>query len=125
MCALVTGVQTCALPILGAALPGLPVVNIGFTRDLAWSHTVNTSAHFTLYALTLDPADPTRYKVGGTWLKMARATVAITIKDDDGGLKKQSHDFWRTINGPVGMRTGAFGWDARTAYAVRDAKIDR
>src|SRR3546814_9670446 len=60
-----------------------------------------TSAHFTLYALTLDPADPTRYKVGGTWLKMAKATVAITIKDDDGGLKTQSHDFWRTIYGPV------------------------
>src|SRR3546814_1675538 len=54
------------LDVMGAALPGLPVVNIGFTRDLAWSHTVNTSAHFTLYALTLDPADPTRYKVGGT-----------------------------------------------------------
>src|SRR3546814_17165532 len=45
------------LDVMGAALPGLPVVNIGFTRDLAWSHTVNTSAPFTLYALTLDPAD--------------------------------------------------------------------
>src|SRR3546814_13328231 len=89
------------LDLMVAARPGLPVVNIGFTRVLAWCHTVNTAAHFTLYALTLDPADPTRYKVGGTWLKMAKATVAITIKDDDGGLKTQSHDFWRTIYGPV------------------------
>src|SRR3546814_17170387 len=43
---------------------------------------------------------------------------------DDGGLKTQSHDFWRTIYGPVVMRPGAFGWDARTAYAIRDANFD-
>src|SRR3546814_1380924 len=39
-------------------------------------------------------------------------------------LKTQSHDFWRTIYGPVVMRPGAFGWDARTAYAIRDANFD-
>src|SRR3546814_18108872 len=101
------------LDLMVAARPGLPVVNIGFTRDLAWSHTVNTSAHFTLYALTLDPADPTRYKVGGTWLKMAKAAVALTIKDDDGGLKTKSHDFWRPYQGPVVVRHGPLAWVGR------------
>lgn len=38
----------------GASLPGLPVVNIGFSRHLAWTHTVDTSSHFTLYRLALD-----------------------------------------------------------------------
>ncbi|WP_176518380.1 penicillin acylase family protein, partial [Pseudomonas faucium] len=53
------------LDVMGAALPGLPVVNIGFNRHLAWTHTVDTSKHFTLYRLQLDPKDPTRYLLDG------------------------------------------------------------
>src|SRR3546814_14317406 len=109
---------------MGAALPGLPVVNIGFTRDLAWSHTVNTSAHFTLYALTPDPADPTRYKVVGPWQEMAKATVTITIKDDDGGLKTQTHEFWRYIYSPVATRHGEFVWDFTRPFHVRTDQLD-
>lgn len=112
------------IDVMGAALQGLPVVNIGFTRDLAWSHTVNTSAHFTLYALTLDPADPTRYEVGGKWRKMDKVAVKIAVRDGNGRLATQSHDFWRTIYGPVLLRPGAFDWDARNAYAIRDANFD-
>lgn len=53
------------LDVMGAALPGLPVVNIGFNQHVAWTHTVDTSKHFTLYRLTLDPKDATRYLLDG------------------------------------------------------------
>jgi acyl-homoserine-lactone acylase len=46
------------LDVMGSALPGLPVINIGFNRHLAWTHTVDTSSHFTLYRLQLDPQNP-------------------------------------------------------------------
>ncbi|PQM28186.1 acylase [Sphingopyxis lindanitolerans] len=107
------------LDVMGAALAGLPVVNIGFTRDIAWSHTVNTSAHFTLHALTLDPADPTRYRVGDRWLTMEKKAVSIAVGD-----KAESHDFWQTIYGPVVAKPGAFEWSATTAYALGDANAD-
>ncbi len=104
------------LDVMGAALAGLPVVNIGFTRDFAWSHTVNTSAHFTLHALELDPDDPTRYRVGDRWLRMERKSVSIAVGD-----KGESHDFWQTIYGPVVAKPGAFEWTAARAYALGDA----
>ena len=46
------------LDVMGAALPGLPLINIGFNQHVAWTHTVDTSKHFTLYRLALDPHDP-------------------------------------------------------------------
>ena len=60
------------LDVMGASLGGLPEVNIGFNQNVAWTHTVNTSAHFTLHALQLDPADPTRYIVDGQGRSMTR-----------------------------------------------------
>jgi len=32
-----------------------PFVNIGFNKDVAWSHTVSTAKRFTLYQLQLVP----------------------------------------------------------------------
>ena len=48
------------LDVMGAALPGLPMINIGFNQHLAWTHTVDSSKHFTLYRLQLDPKDSTQ-----------------------------------------------------------------
>lgn len=107
------------LDVMGVALAGLPVVNIGFTRDFAWTHTVNTSAHFTLHALELDPADPTRYRVGDRWLTMERRSVSIVA-----GGEPEGHDFWQTIYGPVVAKPGAFEWSATKAYALGDANAD-
>ncbi|MFH7422825.1 penicillin acylase family protein, partial [Pseudomonas syringae pv. tagetis] len=53
------------LDVMGAALPGLPLINIGFNRHLDWTHTVATSKHFTLPRLQLDPKDSTRYLLDG------------------------------------------------------------
>src|SRR3546814_8542489 len=52
------------MDVMGVSLPGVSAVAIGFTKDFAWSHTVNHSVTFTLYKLALDPAEPTRYRVG-------------------------------------------------------------
>jgi acyl-homoserine-lactone acylase len=68
------------LDVMGAALPGLPVVNIGFNQHLAWTHTVDTSKHFTLYRLQLDPKDPTRYLLDGKSLPLARQTISVAVK---------------------------------------------
>ena len=42
----------------GASLQGLPWIGIGFTRDVAWTHTVDYATRFTLYEVTLNPDNP-------------------------------------------------------------------
>ena len=56
------------------------MVNIGFSRHLAWTHTVDTSSHFTLYRLALDPKDPRRYLVDGRSLPLEEKSVAIEVQ---------------------------------------------
>ena len=109
------------LDVMGAALPGLPVVNIGFNRDLAWTHTVDTSAHFTLYRLKLDPADPTRYLKDGRSLPLRKTTVTVGVKSGDGSLQTRSHDFYESDDGPLVSWPGQFPWSTSQAFAIRDA----
>src|SRR3954447_16014280 len=46
--------------VQGASLFGVPLVLIGHTRTMAWSHTVSTAYRFTPYQLTLVPGSPTQ-----------------------------------------------------------------
>jgi acyl-homoserine-lactone acylase len=43
---------------MGAGQQGQPFPNIGFNKDIAWSHTVSTAKRFTLYQLSLVDGDP-------------------------------------------------------------------
>ena len=46
------------LDVAGASLYGVPLVLIGHTRGLAWSHTVASAWRFTPFELTLSPQRP-------------------------------------------------------------------
>ena len=50
------------LDVMGAAQQGQPFINIGFNKDVAWSHTVSTAKRFTLYQLNLVDGNPLKYK---------------------------------------------------------------
>jgi len=112
------------MDVMGAALPGLPVVNIGFNRHLAWTHTVDTSKHFTLYRLQLDPKDPTRYLLDGQSLPLARQTVSVTVKADDGTLSQLTRQVYSSNFGPIVQWPGRLDWDNTAAYSLRDANLD-
>ncbi len=58
------------LDVAGGSLYGVPLVLIGHTKGLAWSHTVATAWRFTPFALTLAPGDPHSYIVDGQVKKM-------------------------------------------------------
>ena len=51
--------------VSGASLFGVPLVLIGHTDNLAWSHTVSTAYRFTPFELTLVPGSPTTYLYDG------------------------------------------------------------
>ena len=68
------------LNVIGAALQGVPVVNLGFTRGVAWSHTVSTARRFTPYELDLRRGRPTEYVVDGRNVKMRKRTVRVRVR---------------------------------------------
>lgn len=112
------------LDVMGVALGGLPVIVIGFNRQLAWTHTVNTSVHFTLHALRLDSKDPTAYWVDSERHRLHKRTVHVAVRDERGRIVKRSHDFWISRYGPIVHVPGKLEWDRTMAYALRDANFD-
>lgn len=112
------------LDVMGAALPGLPMINIGFNRHLAWTHTVDSSKHFTLYRLQLDPRDSTRYLLDGKSLPLQKQTLSIDVKQADGSVKAVSHVLYSSQFGPIVQWPGKLDWDNRFAYSLRDANLD-
>jgi acyl-homoserine-lactone acylase len=104
------------LDVAGASLFGTPVVEIGHTRGVAWTHTVSTAKRFTLFQLDLVQGNPTSYRVDGRTVPMTRQTVTVTVRRADGELSTVKRTLYGSRYGPV----LATGWTAKTAFAVRD-----
>lgn len=111
------------LDVMGAALPGLPVINIGFNQHVAWTHTVDTSKHFTLYRLTLDPKDATRYLLDGKSIALEKTTVTVQVKQPDGSIQPVVHPVYSSQFGPVVQWPGKLDWDNHYAFSLRDANL--
>ena len=105
--------------VMGVGLAGTPMVTLGFNKDVAWTHTVTEARHFTLYQLTLDPADPTRYMVDGTSEAMTTQTVSVPMPD---GAPDVTRTLYSTRFGPVFIVPArGIAWGAQSAFALKDA----
>lgn len=105
--------------VMGVGLAGTPMPTLGFNKDVAWTHTVTEARHFTLYQLTLDPADPTRYMVDGTSEAMTAQTVTVPMPE---GQDAVTRTLWSTRWGPVFVVPArGITWSAQTAFALKDA----
>jgi acyl-homoserine-lactone acylase len=104
------------LNVVGAGLINTPLVGIGHTAHIAWTHTVSTARRFGYFELTLDPQDPTRYLLDGQSVAMQRVPITIEVKTASGVI-----DLERTLHlthyGPV-LATETFPWTATTAFAL-------
>jgi acyl-homoserine-lactone acylase len=111
------------LDVSGGSLLGLPLVQIGYNRDVAWSHTVATPTTFGLFQVDLVPGEPTAYLVDGRREPMTSRRVAVEVRNADGSVGRVERTLYSTRYGPV--LSPAFGlplnWTTTTAYAVRDA----
>ncbi|QLF91849.1 acylase [Pseudomonas sp. ABC1] len=112
------------LDVMGASLPGLPVVNIGFNRHVAWTHTVDTSSHFTLFRLELDPQREGHYLLDGQSQPFERRTVQIDVKGENGDLERHERIIYSSHFGPLLNWPGVAEWDEKHAYALKDANLD-
>lgn len=112
------------LDVMGAALPGQPVVNIGFNRTLAWTHTVDQASHFTFHRLQLDSKNPRRYFIDGKVYSLRKTTVSIKVRNAEGKQSVRTHDIYESQFGPVIALEGELDWTRSQAYALQDANLD-
>ncbi len=108
------------MDVTGGSLLGVPLVLIGHTAHMAWSHTVSTAFRFTPYQLTLVPGSPTTYLYDGKPTAMTARKVTVAT----GSTTKQSRTLYTTRFGP--MLTSLLGlpifpWTPTTAFAMGDA----
>ena len=108
---------------MGVTIPGLPLVTIGFNRNLAWTHTVSTDLRGTIYRLKLDPTNPTHYLVDGQSKAMTPKHITIQARTATGAIETRTHDFWMTELGPV-LTNRAMPWTTDYAYVLSDANQD-
>lgn len=116
--------------VMGASLHGVPVINIGFNNDLAWSHTVSTAQRFGLFELDLVDGNPFQYRLDDEVRDIETNPVTIGILQEDGLVQESTRNIYMTQYGPVvnlgGLSELVAGWPtaAGTVFAVRDANID-
>ncbi len=108
------------LDVMGVSVSGTPVVEIGHSRGVAWTHTTSTARRFTAFQLDLVPGKPTSYLVDGRPEKMGRQLVTVTVRGPGGKLRTVE----RTLYGSRYGQVLATGWTPTTAFAVRDANAD-
>ena len=106
--------------VYGASLMGVPVINLGFNEDVAWTHTVSYTPRFTAVLLSLDPDNPLRYRYGDGWQDILAEAHQIQVMQADGSMATVSRDLYRSPWGPV-LNAPALGWNALWAIALQDA----
>ncbi|MFI9202497.1 penicillin acylase family protein [Streptomyces sp. NPDC053048] len=110
------------LDVAGGSLLGMPIVEIGHNRDIAWSHTVATGVPTNLYELRTAPGDPHSYLVDGKPERMTKRTVTVPVKGKDGRTSDVTRTQWWTRYGPVvtSVESMPLPQTEGTAYALND-----
>ncbi|MCF5798502.1 acylase [Pseudomonas sp. PA-1-5A] len=111
------------LDVMGAALPGLPVVNIGFNQHVAWPPTVDTPKPSPLSRLPPAPKAPPRSLRDGKSTPLKKTAVTVQVKQADGSLKAVTHTVYSSQFGPVVQWPGKLDWDNHYAFSLRDANL--
>ncbi len=110
------------IDVMGAALGGFPLPNIGFSNNVAWTHTVSTGRRFTLVELAMTNGGLS-YITDGTSRPLTKKTVSVMAKAADGTLQTRSRDFYFSQHGPMVVGNG-LTWTTGKAFALRDANGD-
>ncbi len=116
--------------VMGATLQGIPLINIGFNEDLAWTHTVSTGRRFTGHELHLLEDDPMRYMYDGEVRDIETFDVPIQVKLENGTIEDRVEEIYMSQYGPIIdlalVNAGFGGWPTgnNTVVAIQDANFD-
>ena len=111
--------------VAGASLIGSPVVNIGWNKDVAWSHTVSTAYRFTPYeyqSLGTSLSGATTYLTTSGPKQLDKRSVKVIVKNASGGLSTVTRNLYRTDQGYVlDDPDTLMNWTPTSFFAIRDA----
>lgn len=111
--------------VAGASLIGSPVVNIGWNKDVAWSHTVSTAYRFTPYEFFTVGPGPLYLSAQGLLKKAERRYVDVQVRQPNGSVTTVREDLWRVPQGYVIDSPSQFmGWSPLSFWAIRDANAE-
>jgi acyl-homoserine-lactone acylase len=114
------------LDVMGAALPPFPVINIGFNKDIAWTHTVSSSQTFAIYELKLAHNSPLAYVIDGKVEELRSVDVIVDVKDEDGSVSVISRTFYVSRFGPIIVRPEVgCHWSRVRAFAFHDLALPK
>ena len=100
--------------VAGGFFPGSPFMLHGHNRRLGWAATVNHPDLIDVYVLELDPKDPKRYRLDGSYQQMETKRLKIPIHLFGPFAFPLSYEVDFTVHGPVVRGKHA-------SYAVRYA----
>ena len=107
--------------VRGGMLHGSPVVNIGWTDDVAWTHTVSTAYRFTPYEYRLVPGTSTTYITEDGPQELERREVEVEVL----GGESVTEDLYATPEGyVVDAPSLLLGWTLDSVWAIRDANAE-
>jgi acyl-homoserine-lactone acylase len=115
--------------MMGASLHGVPLILIGFNKDVAWSHTVSTAQRFTFFELELLPDDPYKYRYDDEVRDIEAVPYTIEVKLEDGSIEERTENIYFSHHGPImdlgGLVSLVGGWPtaAGTVFAFADANL--
>ncbi len=119
------------LDVQGGSLYGVPLVQIGYNKDLGWTHTVATSKHFSVYKLKLLDGDPLKYEYRNreTGLKEVREiqkkTFSIKVNLGTPEPHEIQRDVYYSHYGPmIEIPNSPMLWGEGNAYSFRDANTN-
>ncbi|WP_394203229.1 acylase [Shewanella waksmanii] len=115
------------IDVMGGSLVGMPgAINIGFNKDVAWTHTFSTAEHFVLYNLELVSGDRMQYLFDGEAMPITKETVQILVNGGPAGMLIAEKDIYTTPKGPIAeapITQAPFGWDDGQAFMLQDANM--
>lgn len=107
------------IDVMGAGLGGSPLPQIGFNKDVAWTHTVTAARHFTVFELKLAPNDPTSYLIDGKSEKMSMQTISVPMPN---GASPITRNLYSSKYGPIlSLPSAGLAWNNQNAFAIKDA----
>lgn len=116
------------LDVMGASLQGVPLVNIGFNQNFAWSHTVSPAWRFTLYELALVAGNPLQYWYDGVATDFEAHPVSIQVTNPMGMVETRDHTFYRSLYGWVLDLNDVLGFpiwaNGFNVFTLADANAD-
>jgi acyl-homoserine-lactone acylase len=111
------------MDVMGGALQGFPVHNIGFNQNLGWTHTVSKSRRFVVYKLDLAEDNAMKYTVDGEEKDISKKTYFVEINAGGGKSVILSKDYFYSHHGLMieTPPSNGMGWSADNAFTFRDS----